>query len=195
MQDHVVRVDHVDVRLVPRCNHAAIPQAHRQGGLARQCLDERRQVDAVARAAAGQHIGGVGRIADHAIVRAAVSQRHDEHVVPDQVARLGEIALHFAGIGAEYCLAAILQQRVVDQLSGGNAAPCRLRLQAVIRREIIVCRIADPIKRADRLQQADESGIGVLRLLGQQSRAKCRIAQALDLFGERQMRDRAEAGV
>ena len=134
----------------------------------------------------GRHAG----VADEAAVRAAVGEAEHRARVQHHLAQRVEVAVDVVGQRREEQLPPVaLEQPVVDDLLG--PAP-------VARRDGSDAASPAPARsRADRragrcsvqlLIRTRAIGVVGRRLLGEQARAHCGIAQARDALGERQMR-------
>ncbi|MBA7693605.1 hypothetical protein ES703_102192 [subsurface metagenome] len=199
MQMQAVIVDHVDVALEARRDHAAVVEADRQRGLAR--LHRHHEGDRQFLAAAAvarpvrQKICREAGIADDAAMRAAVGKARHRRRVGQHFPRRVEIAV---GIikerHIEHAAAFIGQHGVVSQLFRLLAERLRPDAERVLLRLLIIRRITEQIDLVV-VRLEEQRIVGRARALAQDRRAHFRLAQSRQTLLQRQMRNRLVARV
>ena len=150
MQVQAIVIDHVDVGLEARRDHAAVVEADRERGLARLRRHHERDRQFFAAAAVArpvrQKIGREAGVADDAAMRAAVGEaRHGagfaQHLMHGIEIAVGIIEERHI----EHAAAVVRQHRVVGEFFRLPALAPGLRAERIFRRLLVVRRITEQI--------------------------------------------------
>ena len=189
-----VIVDHIDVGLEARRDHAAIVEPDRQRGLARLRRDHERDRELFAALAVArpvrQQIGREAGIADDAAMRAAVGQARHRVRIGQHRPRGVEIAVDIVEERhIEHAAAVVRQHGVISQFLRLLAERARPGAERIVLRLLVVGRIAKQIDLVV-VRLEEQRIVGRARRLAQDRFAHLRLPQLRQPLLQRQMRNR-----